>query len=187
MLDFLFVCLLWNGLWSWRSIFIARVILLSPFRIWSPLGINLLLFFWYISVYTFDNADECMIHTSQNRMVNHFWQRAPMVFGMSLTTVIIMPLGIIAYFLDHCVNSLYDIQILELHWHMSLFTLLLGQQGDSFFYYRGFVSKLSAIIIHECETLIYKLSPNFHYSVLSKEYTQSQVHILHFTISLFLN
>lgn len=72
---------------------------------------------------------------------------------------------------------------------MSLFTLLLGQQGDSFFYYRGFVSKLSAIIIHECETLIYKLSRNFHYSVLAKELikidkqTQSQVHILHFTIS----
>lgn len=75
---------------------------------------------------------------------------------------------------------------------MSLFTLLLGQQGDSFFYYPGFVSKLSAIIIHECETLIYKLSPNFHYSVLAKELikidmqTQSQVHILHFTISFFL-
>lgn len=29
MLDFLFVCLLWNGLWSWRSVFIASVILLS--------------------------------------------------------------------------------------------------------------------------------------------------------------
>lgn len=84
--------------------------LLSPFCIWSPLVIYyLLIFFGHLSVYTFDDAVECMIRTSQNHMVNHFWQLAPMVIGMSVTMVMIMPLGITAYFLDHCVNSLYDI------------------------------------------------------------------------------
>lgn len=53
--------------------------------------------------------------------------------------------------------------------YVLVYTAFWSTRGFFLFLLWFFVSKLPAIIIHEYATLIYKLSPNFHYSVLSKE------------------